>query len=90
MVWLKDFIKKHIGLIGIVIAALLIELTTGVIYYNSQDIINRTTIQVMDHENNDLYLSIQNKLAQVEVVLDNMSWIATDDLLTADSLMKET
>lgn len=90
MVWLKDFIKKHIGLIGIVIAALLIELTTGVIYYNSQDIINRTTIQVMDHENNDLYLSIQNKLAQVEVLLDNMSWIATDDLLTADSLMKET
>ena len=88
--WMKDFIKTHTSLTLIVVAALLIELTTGVIYYNSQDIIKNTTIQVMERENNALYLCIRNKLTEVEVVLDNMSWIVTDDLLKADSLTKET
>ena len=87
---MKDFIKTHTSLTLIVVAALLIELTTGVIYYNSQDIIKNTTIQVMERENNALYLCIRNKLTEVEVVLDNMSWIVTDDLLKADSLTKET
>ena len=67
LAWTKDFIKANTNLIVIVVAALLIELTTGVIYYNSQDIIERTTIQVMERENNALYLSIRNKLAEVEV-----------------------
>ena len=86
--WTKDLIKSNSNLIVIVVAALLIELTTGVIYYNSQDIIERTTIQVMERENNALYLSIRNKLAEVEVVLNNMSWIVTDDLLQPDSLFR--
>lgn len=86
--WTKDLIKSNSNLIVIVVAALLIELTTGVIYYNSQDIIERTTIQVMERENNALYLCIRNKLAEVEVVLDNMSWIVTDDLLQPDSLFR--
>ena len=87
---MKDFLKTHTSLIVIVVAALLIELTTGVIYYNSQDIIQRTTVQVMERENSALILSIRNKLTEVEVVLDNMSWIVTDDLIQPDSLIKET
>ena len=87
---ISAFTKANTSLILIVVAALLIELTTAVMYYNSQDIIKRTTIRVMEKENNALYLCVRNKLAQVEVVLDNMSWIVTDDLLHADSLVKET
>ena len=82
----SSFFKTHTNLIIIIVAALLIELTTGIIYYNSQNIIKRTTIRVMERENNALYLCIRNKLAEVEVVLDNMSWIVTDDLLLPDSL----
>ena len=85
-----SFFKTHTNLTIIIVAALLIELTTGIIYYNSQNIIKRTTIQVMERENNALYLCIRNKLAQVEVVLDNMSWIVTDDLLLPDSLSRAT
>ena len=85
-----SFFKTHTNLTIIIVAALLIELTTGIIYYNSQDIIKRTTIQVMERENNALYLCIRNKLAMVEVVLDNMSWIVTDDLLLPDSLSRAT
>ena len=74
---MKDFIKSHTSLTVIIVAALLIELTTGFIYYNSQDIIKRTTVRVMERENIALYLCIRNKLMEVEVVLDNMSWIVT-------------
>ena len=88
--WLKNFWKDHTGLIVIVVAALLIELATGIIYYNSQDIIQETTVQKMERENNALYLCIRNKLAGVEVVFDNMSWIVTDDLLKPDSLFRVT
>ena len=88
--WLKNFWKDHTGLIVIVVAALLIELATGIIYYNSQDIIQETTVQKMERENNALYLCIRNKLAGVEVVFDNMSWIVTDDLLKPDSLFRIT
>ena len=82
--------KAHTSLTVIIVAALLIELTTGIIYYNSQDIIKRTTIRVMERENNALLLCIRNKLQEVEVVLDNMSWIVTDDLIRPDSLTRET
>ena len=84
------FLKTHTSLTVIIVAALLIELTTGIIYYNSQDIIKRTTIRVMERENNALLLCIRNKLQEVEVVLDNMSWIVTDDLIQPDSLTRET
>ena len=87
---MKNFIRTHTGLTVIIIAALLLELTTGVIYYNSQDIIQSKTVQVMERENNALYLCIRNKLAQVEVVIDNMSWILTDDMLKPDSLTRAT
>ena len=46
--WLKDFFKANTSLTVIIVAALLIELTTGVIYYSSQDIIKRTIIRVME------------------------------------------
>lgn len=35
----SSFFKTHTNLIIIIVAALLIELTTGIIYYNSQNII---------------------------------------------------
>ncbi len=88
--WLKDFFKANTSLTVIIVAALLIELTTGVIYYSSQDIIKRTIIRVMERENNALFLCIQNKLTEVEVLFDNMSWIVADDLLHPDSLARET
>ena len=93
MSWVRkavSFMKAHTSLTVIIVAALLIELTTGIIYYNSQDIIKRTTIRVMERENNALLLCIRNKLQEVEVVLDNMSWIVTDDLIRPDSLTRET
>ena len=86
----KSFTKSHVGLTVIIVAALLLELTTGGIYYNSQNIIQRTVVKLMERENNALFLCIRNKLADVEVTLDNMAWVVTDDLANPDSLTRDT
>ena len=36
--------------------------------------------RLAEREMNALYLSIRNKLAQVEVTLNNMAWVVTDDM----------
>lgn len=86
----KSFTKSHVGLTVIIVAALLLELTTGGIYYNSQNIIQRTVVKLMERESNALFLCIRNKLADVEVTLDNMAWVVTDDLAEPDSLTRTT
>jgi|GEM_PF-4596169 len=45
--WVNNFVKTNLNLIVIIVAALLIELTTGVLYYSSQDIIRHMTIRVI-------------------------------------------
>ena len=83
-------LRTHVGLVVIIFAALLIELTTGVMFYTAQTIIQRTTERLVEREMNSIYLGIRNQLAKVEVTLDNMAWVVTDDLSTPDSLFRST
>ena len=83
-------IRHHLPLIVIIVAALLLELTTGVMYYSSQNIIHRTVERLVQREMDAIYLRIRNQLAQVEITLGNMAWVATDDLAEPDSLMTIT
>ena len=76
----RNFIKAHINLVNIIAAALLVEVVSGVMYYSAQDIIHRTVEKLIDREMNAIYLCIRNKLAQVEVAVDNMSWVVTEGL----------
>ena len=69
---MKDFIKSHTSLTVIIIAALLIELTTGFIYYNSQDIIKRTTVRVMECVNDVLKNCIETQQSPKDI-LDTMT-----------------
>ena len=86
----KHFWKERTGLAIIIAAALLVELTTGVMYYSAQKIIHRTVERLEQSEMNAIYHSISNKLAPVEVTLDNMAWVLTDDLVEPDSLLMAT
>ena len=86
----RQFMKSHTSLTVIVAAALLLELTTGVMYYASQNIIQRTVERLVHREMNALYLCIRNKLANVEITLDNMAWVVTNDLADPDSLLVAT
>jgi len=83
-------LKTNASLTIIVVAALLLELTTGVMYYSAQNIIQRTMERLVEREMNAIYLNIRNHLAKVEVTLDNMAWIVTDDLSAPDSLFGVT
>ena len=87
---LRSFIKANTSMVVIIAAALLLELTTGVMYYTSQNIIQRTVDRLVQQEMNAIYLCIRNKLAPVEVTLDNMAWVVRDDLVEPDSLMATT
>lgn len=88
--WLRRFIKANTGLTVIITAALLLEVTTGVMYYSSQNIIQHNLEHLAVRTMEALNLSIHNKLLPVEVTLDNMSWVVTDDLPEPDSLLSET
>ena len=87
---LVHVLRTNISLTVIVVAALLLELTTGVMYYSAQNIIQRTVERLVQREMNAIYLCIRNQLAKVEVTVDNMAWVVTDDLSDPDSLVAAT
>lgn len=78
--------KIHTGLTVIIAAALLLELTTGVLYYAAQNIIQSTVQVMVNREMNALYLCIRNKLVRVEATIENMSWVIANDLTEEDSI----
>ena len=86
----RNLIKANTSLTIIVVAALLLELSTGVLYYFAQNIIERTVRRLMDREMNAISLSIRNQMAKVEVTVENMAWVVTDDLADPDSLLRLT
>ena len=60
-------VRENIPLTIIIVAALLLEVTSGVMYYSAQRIIHRTVEKLIDREMNALFLCIRTKLARVEV-----------------------
>ena len=83
---LRDFARAHIGLTVIIVAALLLQLTTAVMYYTAQNIIQRTMEQLVEREMNAIDMGIRNRLAKVEATLDNMAWVVSDNLKDPDDL----
>lgn len=86
----KDFLKTHTNLTVIVVAALLLELTTGVIYYTAQRIIQRTVERLVEREMNAMYLGINNQLSEMEVAVDNMVWVVRSSLSNPESMFAIT
>jgi len=83
-------LKQHTSLFVIIAAALLLEVTSGVMYYISRNIIQETMEQMVAREMNAIYLRIRNKLARVEVTVDNMNWVVASDLPNPDMMFKNT
>jgi sigma-B regulation protein RsbU (phosphoserine phosphatase) len=81
---LSGVVRNNLPLTLIIGAALLLELTSGVLYYSAQNIIHRTVEKLIEREMNAIYLCIRNKLAKVEVTVDNMAWVVADDLEDPD------
>lgn len=78
--------RTNLSLVVILVAALLLELTMAVMYYSAQNIIEESMESSVDVEMNAIYLCIHNKLAKVEVTVDNMAWVVQDELEHPDHL----
>ena len=77
---LSAFFKTYTSLTIIIAAALLLEMTTGVMYYTAQSSLQSTMQRLMNREMAAINLCIRNKLANIEVTMDNMSWVVRRDL----------
>ena len=77
---LSSVVRHNLPLTLIIGAAFLLELTSGVLYYAAQSIIHRTVEKLIEREMNAIHLRIRNKLAEVEVTVDNMAWVVADGL----------
>ena len=68
-------LRRHLGLVAIIAAALLLEITSSVMNYINHDIIQDTMERLVEQEMNSIALRIHNQLSKVEVTLDNMAWV---------------
>ena len=87
---LRLFLKRNTSLTVIIAAAILLELTTGLMYLSAQGIIQRTMERLVDREMNAIYLCIRNKLSKVEVTLDNFAWVVSGDLENPEWMFEKT
>lgn len=83
---LKYVIRRNLGLTAIIAAALLLEITSSVMNYVNHNIIQDTMERLVEQEMNSIAFRIHNQLSKVEVTLDNMAWVVTDDLENSDSM----
>ena len=76
----NSFRRSNTSLTIIISAVLLLELMMGFMFYSAQAFIQRTMERMVGVEMNAIYLCIRNKLANVEVTIDNMSWVVGESL----------
>ena len=87
---LRNFFKSNMSLTGIVAAALLLEVSGGIMYYASQEVIRQTMEKLVEREMNSIYLTIRNKLSSVEVIIDNYAWVVGGDLEDPEWMFEST
>ena len=78
--------RKHLPLTVIVVAAVLLELTTGAMYFAARDLLRGAMERLLQRDMIAIAMSIRGQLARVEVAVDNMDWILRDHLGDPDSM----
>lgn len=78
--WKEQLGNSGTSLTVIISAVLLLELMMGVMFYSAQNFIQKTMERMVSVEMNSIYLRIRNKLSDVEVTIDNMSWVVSEGL----------
>ena len=76
----------HINFIVILVAAILLELAMGVMYYSAQTVIKDMAEQYFERETKVASLRVSDYMRQVEVAVDNMTWVVQRNLHEPDSM----
>ena len=84
--WFREVMRNHLPLIVILGAALLLELTSGVMYYSAESIIQRTVERLVESEMKVISLNLRNQLDKVMVTTDS---VPAHDAIWLDSIMNE-
>ena len=87
---MKNFLKTHTHLAVIIVAAVLLELTSGVLYYSAQRIIQSTMERLVQQEMNGVAMNIRKQLAKVEVAVNNCAWVVGNELDNPDRMFETT
>ena len=87
---IRDFIKTNTSLAVIIAAALLLELTTGALYYTAQNIIQDTTERLVKEEMSGIAMNIRKQLAKLEMVINNYAWVVSGDLENSERMFETT
>ncbi len=77
---LINILQLNTSWLVIVVAAAMLEVTMGVLYYSAQNIIQQTMERVVEREMNTIYLGILNKLTKIETITENLEWVVRDNL----------
>ena len=83
---LQGVVRRNLGLTAIIAAAFLLGIASAVMGYINHTILQDTMENLVDQEMHAILYRIRNQLSKVEVTLNNMSWVVTDDLAVADSM----
>ena len=83
---LKSFLRRNLGLTAILAAAFILGIASAVMGYYNRSILQDTMERLVDQEMNAIFYRIRNQLSKVEVTLNNMAWVVSDDLAEADSM----
>ena len=83
---LVHVLRTNISLTVIVVAAFLLEVTTGVLYYSAQNIIQRTVERLVESEINVVFLNLRNQLDKAMVTTDG---VPIHDAVWLDSVLNE-
>ncbi|MBR0262933.1 MAG: SpoIIE family protein phosphatase [Prevotella sp.] len=83
---LKSVIKRNLGLAAILAAAFILGIASAVMGYYNRSILQDTMERLVEQEMDAIFYRIHNQLSKVEVTLNNMAWVVSDDLAEADSM----
>lgn len=78
--------KKKVSITILVVAAVLLELTSLVQYFFAQDAIREEVVHRAQNELKVKSLTIQNALVSVESAVKNMAWVVEKELQHPDSM----
>ena len=79
-------VKKKIGIVILVVAAVLLEVTSLVQYWFASESIREEVVHRAHSELKVKSLTIQNALVAVEAAVKNMTWVVEKDLQHPDSM----
>ncbi len=85
---LMDFFRSNVSLTVIVVATVLLELTSAAMYYSAHGIVLNLLKLVVENEQKRKSMYIGHQLENVEVGVENLTWVVQRNLQKPDAMFE--